>query len=981
MIDPVVSELRTVRKTHGKNLVFLHVNINSLKDKYDNIDELLVNKYADVLCITETKLNDEYKSPLYECNGFKLYRKDRTSNSGGMVLWIRSDIPQERIQDLEITSPSHHIECIVVKLTVKNEKWYLICVYKNPKVPDNIFITKLAELLNNVTSEAKEIVLIGDINIDMQHKNDNVTSMICNVYGLSNVIKAPTCFKKPEGTLIDPVIVMNAKRFQCPINVHCGYSDFHNMVGCVTKVHVPPQMPVKITYRSYRNYVEEEFKSEVSRIPFHVAEIFDDVSDRYWMTSEMYKDVLDDHAPVKSRKITSQQVPYMHSALRKEMYTRNMLKNRYFQWRTPSLEREYNKQKNKVTEMRRQAIKSYFMSKCTENCSPREFWECIRPYMNDKTKSHRNIILQEDDKIVTSREEVCEIFNVFFSSVADSIGEPDPISSEDGDPLGKLLQKHADHPSVIAIKDMGLDNEFDFRPVGRKYVRQILMKINPHKATGCDQMPGKAMKACSEELTNTVCSLMNKSIQSNTVPDDMKKAEISPVYKKKNDMQKDNYRPVSILTIMAKVYETILAEQLYAYFDTIFFRMLSAYRKKYGCEHVLVKLVDSWKKAMDNDQYVGTVLMDLSKAFDCIPHALLIAKMNAYGLSMNACSLLISYLTGRFQRVKLSDCKSTWQEMKKGVPQGSCLGPLLFNIFINDLFCFMEKCDLVNYADDNTLSCTGPNVEIMLQALRVDTKNALNWFKINFMKANPEKFQVMFLKSFTSPEEFPNYLVLETEVTIERKSHVKLLGVTIDEKLTFDSHVQNICKKASKQVNILYRFKKIFTREEKAAVYRSFVLANFNYCPIVWNFCGQTQIKQMERIQERALRFLLNDFNSNYDQLLEAAGYESLHLRRLKAIACEVFKSLHALNPSYMMDLFKRKYLTYDLRDGNILVQPDFKKVRYGRNTFSYYGAHIWNLLPNHLKEEANDVQTFKRIIGSWQGPNCNCSMCSFVYY
>ncbi len=468
--------------------MFLHININSLKEKYDNVNELLVNKYADVLCVTETKLNNEYKTSLYECNDFKLYRKDKASNSGGMVLWVRSDIPQERIQHSEITSMSHHIECFVVKLTVKKEKWYIICLYKNPKVPESVFMMKLIELLNHVSSDANEIVIVGDVDIDMQHKNDKMTSEICNVYGLTNVVKTPTCFKKPEGTLIDPIIVLNAKRFQCPINIHCGYSDFHNMVGCVSKVHVPPQVPVKITYRSYRNYSEEEFKNEVSQIPFHVTEIFDDVSDRYWMASQMYKDVLDEHAPLKSRTITSQQVPYMHSALRKEMYKRNMLKNKFFQWRTPDLEKEYNRQKNKVTDMRRQAIKSYFMSKCTEKCTPKEFWDCIRPYLTDKSNSHRHIILHEEDKVITSREEVCEIFNGFFSSVADSIGEPDFIDVEDGDHLVKLLHKHSEHPSVKAIKGLELENEFDFKVVTRKHVKQTLKKINTHKATGCDQL-------------------------------------------------------------------------------------------------------------------------------------------------------------------------------------------------------------------------------------------------------------------------------------------------------------------------------------------------------------------------------------------------------------------------------------------------------------------------------------------------------------
>ncbi len=135
-------------------------------------------------------------------------------------------------------------------------------------------------------------------------------------------------------------------------------------------------------------------------------------------------------------------------------------------------------------------------------------------------------------------------------------------------------------------------------------------------------------------------------------PGDMKKAEISPIFKKNDDLNKDNYRPIIILVVFSKVFETIIAEQLMEYFTSIFHNMLYAYRKKYGTEHVVIKLTDSWKYALDNHNFVGTILMDLSKAFDCIPHGLLVAKINAYGLNGDACEFMSSYLTGRFQRVK-----------------------------------------------------------------------------------------------------------------------------------------------------------------------------------------------------------------------------------------------------------------------------------------------------------------------------------------
>ncbi len=211
---------------------------------------------------------------------------------------------------------------------------------------------------------------------------------------------------------------------------------------------------------------------------------------------------------------------------------------------------------------------------------------------------------------------------------------------------------------------------------------------------------------CSNELSVTLTELINHSFETSRFPEDMKKAEISPFFKKKDDMIKDNYRPISLLEIVSKVFETIVAEQLMEYFKDMFDPMLCAYRKKYDTEHVLIKLIVSWKYAFDNDNFVGTVLMDFSMAFDCIPHGLLITTMSAHGLGNKACKFMASYLNGRYQRVNISNKISSWTILLKRIPQGSCLSPFVFNVFMNDIFYFIEIYDLANYADDNTLDQT-----------------------------------------------------------------------------------------------------------------------------------------------------------------------------------------------------------------------------------------------------------------------------------
>lgn len=153
----------------------------------------------------------------------------------------------------------------------------------------------------------------------------------------------------------------------------------------------------------------------------------------------------------------------------------------------------------------------------------------------------------------------------------------------------------------------------------------------------------------------------------------------------------------------------------------------------------------NWKAALDNNETVGSVMMDLSKAFDSLPHDLLIAKLSTYNVSDSACAVLFDYLHDRHQRVKIGHTVSTWQSLSKGVPQGSILGPLLFNIFLNDLVYFVEKCLLTNYADDNSLSHHNTDPIVVKNALEHDTQICIKWFTDNFMSVNPEKFQAITL--------------------------------------------------------------------------------------------------------------------------------------------------------------------------------------------------------------------------------------------
>ena len=223
--------------------------------------------------------------------------------------------------------------------------------------------------------------------------------------------------------------------------------------------------------------------------------------------------------------------------------------------------------------------------------------------------------------------------------------------------------------------------------------------------------------------------------------------------------------------------------------------------------------------------------MTLSKAFDSIRHDLLIAKMYAYGFSIDAVTFFYSYLKRRKQNVRINKTHSIFQILLSGVPQGSILGPLLFNIFINDLYLWITKTDLLNFADDNTISAAGKTIEDLIYTLETESQKAIEWFKLNEMIVNPDKFQTINVKKNAKIKD--SYPLKINDQIINSENSVKLLGIEIDNWLSFDKHISTLCKKANNQLNAIGRTQKYMGFKEKEVLISSFVYSNFNYCPLV----------------------------------------------------------------------------------------------------------------------------------------------------
>ncbi len=951
-----------LRKKHPGNFTIAHININSLQYKHDELKILLENNLVDCLFIAETKLNDSHVSTKFEIENYQLFRKDNPhDNGGGIVCYIRSDIPaREEIFD---TYPCENLSIIA---HIKGVKWALIGAYRKPSISQQNITDKLDPIIDKCMDITPNIFVTGDLNCNMLKGGANAVRTLCDDFNFVNVVTKPTCFKADPPTLLDVILVNDHKIVKKCDVFPCSLSDFHHFTCAVLDIKIPKMGKRQVTYRSYKNFNETHFNNDLTYAPFSAGECLD-VDDQCYFVSELYRQVLDDHAPLKTKTVRSNQCPYMNSKWKTAIFKKSELYNKYWKFKSQKNWSLYRKQRNLCEKLKRESIRNYMNEKCTNSkTEPKDFWNMVKPFLSNKATSHSSVQLLEGDKFINDPQEVAEVFNQNFVSVANNIGQNSKYSTD-----------IANHPSFDLIKEhmLSVDSPvFDFKPTSVSEVSKILKGLDPNKATGYDGIPPKAIKASSSTIAPTLCNIINKMFVEHAFPDPAKKAEVVPIFKSSSQLLWSNFRPVSILTCLSKIFEIAMSNQMDPHLETIFSIYLSAYRKLFGCHSVLIHSTETWKKALDNKQYVGVIMSDLSKAFDCLPHNLLLEKIKCYGFSANSVSLINSYLSNRVQRVKQGHAVSSWAPLTKGVPQGSFLGPQFFNLYINDLLLDLVRHNIVpcNYADDNSSSVICDSKEETISRVQDMLSILVNWFDDNLMKANVSKFQFMLLCP-DKDENKQTHMVQVNDIILSSQDGAILLGVHIDKTLSFNTHVKLKCKKANSKLLALKRLSSFLTEECRLAILRSFVVSHFIYCSPLFHFTNKYFKTKQEKILYRGLRFVFDDYSSTCEELLSRADMCSLEILREKAIILEMFKCLHGLGPKYMREIFDISNVAS--RVGKKFVLPRVNSSTYGLKSLRYEGPKLWNALPAQTKSCEN-ISSLKIKLAVYDGESCRCAMC-----
>ena len=372
------------------------------------------------------------------------------------------------------------------------------------------------------------------------------------------------------------------------------------------------------------------------------------------------------------------------------------------------------------------------------------------------------------------------------------------------------IDKYKSHPSITTIKKrVRIYKQFEFSNIDLFNTISKIQALDSSKASS-DKIPTAIIRGAKEVVCPYLTSCINAVINNCYFPDKLKEADVTAIHRNGNKCHRQNYRPISVLPNMSKIIERIMSEQITQHFVGILSPLLSGFRQGYNTQHALFGVIEIWKKCLDMSGTIRTIFMDLSKAYDCISHDLLIAKIEAYGFHRNAQTLVYSFLKNRMQRVKIG---STYNSAKE-TPEGSVLGPLLFDIFINDLFLIEMESDVCNFADDTTTYACDTSIEAVIIRLEINLHRMLQWFNDNGMKAIPSKFQIMFL----GQEDMSKLCLNINGLSIPSSKQVELLGVNIDNSLKFDAQIKELCRKVNQKVHAFRRLRP-FLGEQKASYY------------------------------------------------------------------------------------------------------------------------------------------------------------------
>ena len=704
-------------KISRDTFTMFHINIASLSLHLDDLKTFLkiLDHPFDIIAVSETKIKENSgSSPItnFDIEGYNFYFTPTKTDFGGVGLYIKNNYSVKPRDDLS-HSVSTIFESIFMELESSNSKNIVVGSIYRHHTPIVSFISHFSEkVLHKLSKDKnKKCALLGDFNIDLLQTDTHGNSCdffdIISAFGFRPLILQPsrvqTTRRGTSATLIDNIYVTDCENLSNGGNITASISDHFPQFCSIPNFFVPSISTNKHPRfgRNFKHFNNREFQEELAKINWDDIFRGNNTNDCTSFFIQNYERLLDEMAPYKrlsNKEMGLKQRPWIDHEILDLMKDRDAFHKKYIKEKDSTRKNIifhiFKTKRNAVVNKIRRNRGAYYSEFFENNKNnSKKTWEGIRDVINISKKTNtipKNILYKNVS--YTSSEDMSNCFNDFFVNIGNSV--------------------EAKIPRVDTHFSEFLRNRNSFslflKPVDEDELKSIISKLSTSKSCGPNSIPTHILKNNLELLIPPLKYLINLSFTEGCFPQLLKLAEVCPIFKKKDKNKCENYRPISLLSNLSKIFEQAMHTRIYEFLEShsIFSNLQFGFRKKYSTNHALLNIVEKIKEKLDNKTFSCGVFIDLEKAFDTVNHKILAGKLEFYGIRGVTNNWFVSYLSNRQQRVKLDSKKSSYLNVTCGVPQGSILGPLLFLIYINDMKNSVKNFILHHFADDANLLCS-----------------------------------------------------------------------------------------------------------------------------------------------------------------------------------------------------------------------------------------------------------------------------------
>ena len=914
---------------------------------FDELKLMVTQRDIDILCISETWLLPLTPDAHVQIPDYVIYRKD-LGRGGGVCIYIKQHLTSKLI-NTNIPSQSG-VEDIWISVQCRKLPSVIVgCIYRHPKAHSDSF-EYINEKLKCAILLKKTIFVLGDLN-DNLLAHDNKLSHIISSNKLTQIVKKPTRITPTSATLLD-VIITNSPEIISDSDVIPHIIGDHDLITLTANITKPKRLPVVKTFRDLKNYSNDILCLHILNELQNLNKIMatDNINEQVDVLTSVFSQSLEKCAPFVTREIKRPPAPWITSEIRDVMATRDLAHKELKTDRLNQLLQERYKHLKKRTKSLISAAKQQYyhneLSNAKGNTSAT--WNTVKNLIPSKTKQNNCCF----DDVVTKAEE----FNHFFAN----IGSNTFASAQASLHANTSGNSQPDAPRPVA----SVINPFRPQPVDINTVILTVKHLRNTKSYGSDNISLRFIKDSLFVTAFYLTHIINTSIITGVFPSAWKTSIVTPLHKNGDTEVVSNYRPISLLPIFSKIIEKIVSNQLTSFLETN--KLLSntqhGFRPKLSTTTALTSITDKIYHNMDNKQISLLTLCDLSKAFDSVSHPILLQKLSKVNIDR---FWFVSYLENRTQCVRLQNTKSSQLNVKFGVPQGSILGPILFNIYVNDLSNYISNCTLVQYADDTQFLHSGKidSLQEILNKTTATLTGARDYFLKNGLQLNTTKTQCIFIGSRQYISQIPSDVAIHIGDTIVKPSiSVKNLGIYMDSHLSFNIHINELCKKVMGVLIYINRIKENFDENTRHIIVQSLALSLINYGNIIWGTACNTHISKVQKMQNFAAK-VIDGKARKFDHvtpLLNELQWLTIEKQIVFDTAVTVYKSVRGLFPDHLLSFPSVNSVTQSsTRQRNNLYIPK-ANTDSGARSLAVRGPKTWNSLPEHVKA-SNTTATFKK--------------------